>query len=115
MFLCVRIEKELDGSTILFKPFMLQSLFDKYLPAGPFLTIPMDPMSEKYSKDFDLDDTLFEGIYLFKSAMGMLVQHVDYRGVDIAFTVFKIGHQSASPRTKDMTAVIYLNHFVFKL
>ena len=112
MFLGVRIEKQLDGSTVFTKPFMLQTLFDKFLPAGPFLTIPMDPMSEKYSKDFDLDDTLFEDVSLFKSAMGMLVQHVDYR-VDIAFTVSKIGHQSASPRTKDMTAVIYLIHYLY--
>ena len=49
-------------------------------------------MSDKYN----LDDSPPCDISEFKSAMGMLVQHVDYR-LDIAFPVSKIGHSAANP------------------
>ena len=112
LFLGIRMEAQSDRSCIFTKPHQLQAIFDKYIPDGPTMSIPQDPMSEKYIKNFDLDDSPPCDISEFKSAMGMLVQHVDYR-LDIAFPVSKIGHRASNPRVKDMDALLYIIHYLY--
>ena len=112
MFLGIRIEPQVDGSSVFTKPHQLQAIFDKFLPNGSFISIPIDPISEKYVKNFDIDDSPLVDVSLFKSALGMLIQHVDYR-IDIAFAISKISHKSASPRQKDMDALLYVIHYLY--
>ena len=112
LFLGIRMEAQSDCSCIFTKPHQLQAIFDKYIPDGPTMSIPRDPMSDKYIKSFDLDDSPPCDISEFKSAMGILVQHVDYR-LDIAFPVSKIGHRAANPRVKDMDALLYIIHYLY--
>ena len=38
------------------KPFQLQNIFDKYLPTGPTMSQPHDPMWTACSQSFDVDD-----------------------------------------------------------
>ena len=112
LFLGIRMEEQVDGSFIFTKPYMMQSMFDKFMPDGPRMSLPRYPMSDKYSKCFDANDSTPCDVSLFKSAIGMLIQHVDYR-IDIAFAVSKISQRSVSPRDKDLEALVYLIHYLF--
>ena len=69
-------------------------------------------MSDKYSKGFDVEDSPACDISMFKSAMDMLVQHVDYR-IIIAFVVSKISNRTANPREKDMQALVYIINYLY--
>jgi len=112
LFLGIRIEQQADGSCIFTKPRLLQSVFDKFLPNGPSMSLPHDPISDKYIKNYNIDDSPLCDSTMFKSVIGKLLQHVDYR-IDIAFAVSKISHRTASPRVKDLEALMYIIHYLY--
>ena len=76
------------------------------------MSLPRDPISEKYIKNYDVDDSPPCDITMFKSVIGKLLQHVDYR-IDIAFAVSNISHRTASPRVKDLDALMYIIHYLY--
>jgi len=62
IFLGIHMERydDLDDGQVYFifrKPFQLQSIFDKYLPTGPTMSEPHDPMRTSYSQSFDQEDS----------------------------------------------------------
>ena len=69
-------------------------------------------MLEHYSKNFDADDSLPSDVTEFRSLLGAVMQLTDCRP-DIAFTIAKISQRQASPRKKDVTALIYLVHYLY--
>ena len=113
LFLGIRIEVQPDElSSIYTKPRLLQSIFDKFLANGPTMSPPHDPVSAKYIKSFDLDDSPPCDISVFRTALGMIMQHIDYR-YDIAFGVSKISQRTAFPREKDLEALLYMINYLY--
>jgi len=94
------------------KPHQLQTIFDKYLPNGPNISLPRDPMQESYSKSFNVNDSAVYDIKEFRSCLGAVMQLTDCRP-DIAFTISKISQRQCSPRAKDMQALTFLIHYLW--
>ena len=113
LFLGIRIEEQSDGlSSVFTKPRLLQSIFDKFLPNGPTMSPPHDPVSSQYIKNFDVDDSPPCDISIFRTVLGMLMQHIDYR-YDIAFGISKISQRTAFPREKDLHALIFMINYLY--
>ena len=113
IFLGIQMEQYKDGSAYIFrKPYQLQNIFDKYMPAGPTMSLPQDPMREEYSKKFDADDSQPCDVKEFRSMLGAVMQLTDCRP-DIAFTIAKISQRQCSPRAKDKEALLFLLHYLW--
>lgn len=113
MFLGIQMERFEDGSAYMFrKPHQLQNIFDKYMPTGPSMSLPRDPMRESYSKMFDIEDSQPTDVNKFRSLLGAVMQLTDCRP-DIAFTIAKIAQRQCSPRVKDQEALIFLLHYLW--
>jgi len=94
------------------KPHQLQNIFDKYLPEGPTMSLPRDPMRESYSKCFNVEDSKPTDVKEFRSMLGAIMQLTDCRP-DIAFTIAKISQRQCDPRVKDREALIFLVHYLW--
>ena len=117
VFLGIQMEQygDISGTQqayIFRKPFQLQNIFDKYLPNGPTMSEPKDPMRTEYSKTFDVDSSPPCDVKEFRSVLGAVMQLTDCRP-DIAFTIAKISQRQCSPRVKDMDALQFLIHFLW--
>ena len=116
LFLGIQMERYGDGSQgvayIFRKPYQLQNIFDKYLPKGPTMSLPRDPMRDCYSKGFDVEDSAPCDTTEFRSILGAVMQLTDCRP-DIAYTIAKISQRQCSPRVKDQEALIFLIHFLW--
>jgi len=66
IFLGIQMERFGDGSFFR-KPHQLQNIFDKYLPKGPTMSLPRDPMRENYSENFNVDDSQLMDVSKFRS------------------------------------------------
>lgn len=117
IFLGIHMERyeDTDDGQVYFifrKPFQLQNIFDKYLPSGPTMSEPHDPMRTAYSQSFDVNDSPPCDVKEFRSLLGAVMQLVDCRP-DIAFTVAKTSQRQCSPRVKDQEALMFLLHFLW--
>ena len=113
IFLGIQMECCKDGSAYAFrKPYQLQNIFDKYMPSGPVMSLPKDPMRESYIKSFDLDDSSPTDTKEFRSMLGAVMQLTDCRP-DIAFPIAKIAQRQCSPRIKDQEALLFLLHYLW--
>ena len=117
VFLGIHMEQHVDetGSNHAFifrKPYQLQNIFDKYIPNGPTISAPKDPMRTEYSKEFDIDNSPSCDVKEFRSVLGAVMQLTDCRP-DIAFTIAKISQRQCSPRVKDMEALQFLIHYLW--
>ena len=112
VFLGTHLSSMPDGSCVFRKPLQLQHLFEMYMPDGPIMSIPSDPMSNVFFKNFDLDDSPPFDTTKFRGLHGKLIQLIDCRP-DIAFAVSKLSQRQCTPRLKDMDAQIYLVHYLF--
>ena len=112
VFLGTHLSTMPDGSCVFRKPLQLSHLFEMYMPGGPTIPIPRDPMSLIYCKNFDIEDSPACDGTKFRTLHGKLIQLIDCRP-DIAFSVSKLSQRQCTPRVKDMEAQIYLVHYLF--
>ena len=110
VFLGIFMEPHGVDAYIFRKPHQLQNIFDLYLPTGPTMSLPEDPMRTAYSKTFDVDDSPPCETTDFRSVIGALMQLTDVRP-DIAFALSKIAQRQCSPRVKDREALQYVIHY----
>jgi len=96
-----------DGSCVFTKPLQLQQKFEMYMPDGPIMSIPRDPMSQTFCKSLDIEDSPTCDTTKFRALHGKLIQLIDYRP-DIAFAVSKLSQRQCTLRVKDMEAQIFL-------
>ena len=112
VFLGVEITPHGPHHSIFRKPSRLQNIFDKYLPAGPFLPLPKGPMKISYVKGFVIEDSPLANVKTYRSMIGAIMQLVDVRP-DIAFPVAKAAGRQCTPREKDEEALIVLIHYLY--
>lgn len=112
VFLGIHMCLQQDGSYCFRKPHQLQAIFDMYLPNGPSMSLPSDPMSLAYSKSFDIEDSPACNATSFRSMLGAIMQLTDCRP-DISFTIAKIAQRQCSARDKDLSALMYLVHYLW--
>ena len=113
VFLGIEIQKHGPDMTIFRRPSMLQNIFDMYLLKGPtMISAPRGLMQLSYLKNFDKDDSPPVPATELRSMLGMIQQMIDVRP-DICFAVSKIAQRQASPRVKDVDALLYMIHFLF--
>jgi len=112
VFLGTYISPLMDGSSVFRKPLQLQHLFEMYMPNGPIMDIPREPMSQDFCKHFDVEDSPLCDSTKFRALHGKLIQLIDVRP-DIAFPVSKLSQRQCRPRVKDMEAQILLVHYLF--
>jgi len=112
VFLGTHLSSMPDGSCVFTKPLQLQHMFEMYMPDGPIMSIPRDPMSQTFCKSFDIEDSPTCDTTKFRALHGKLIQLIDCRP-DIAFAVSKLSQRQCTPRVKDMEAQIFLVHYLF--
>jgi hypothetical protein len=100
-----------DGSVLFTKPFILQKLFDKYLPNGPTISVPSTPMSNDYLKQIGSPSPACDTTK-FLSLNGLLIQLIEVRP-DIAFHLSKISQQQKNPTLRDYDALMYMVHYLW--
>jgi len=112
VFLGTHISSLPNGSSVFRKPSQLQHLFEMYMPDGPTIEIPREPMSQVFCKNFDVEDSPLCDSTKFRVLHGKLIQLIDVRP-DIAFPISKLSQRQCAPRVKDMEAQIFLLHYLF--
>lgn len=111
IYLGTRCTEQPDGSQVFTKPFMLQALFDKFLPEGPIRSLPPHPVSETYLRNFEANDVPCDN-NMFRSLLGGLQQLLDVRP-ELAFGLSKIGQRTDKSRAKDLEALVYALHYLY--
>lgn len=111
MFLGILRTTLQDNSVLHTKPFIMQKLFDKYMPDGPFMPIPTTPMSNDYIKTIGEHSQPYD-VTKFLSLIGLLIQLLEVRP-DIAFHLSKISQQQKCPTKRDYDALIYMVHYLW--
>ena len=110
VFLGTRCSRQPDGSMIFTKPHQLEAIFDKWTPDGSTIELPKEPMAAAYIEKLEAESPPVDKTP-YKSLLGALMQLMDCRP-DISYALSKLAQRSESPREHDMSALLYVVHYL---
>jgi hypothetical protein len=112
VFLGIRRTKMENGDCIFSRPYMLQSIFDRWLPSGlDGHRVPGEPMKASYIKECEGESPPCDKNQ-FKSLFGALMQLFDVRP-GIIWAVSKIAQRQEAPREIDLEALLQVTRYIF--
>lgn len=112
VFLGIRCTKMANGDCIFTRPYMLQSIFERWLPNGlDGHRVPGEPMKASYVSECEQESPLCDKTQ-FKSLLGALMQLFDVRP-GIIWAVSKIAQRQEAPREVDLEALLQVTRYLF--